>query len=431
MNPAIDHFRKKFEPGILILLLLLSTGLNAPSTVKTAANALIYLAVPFLVICERKRIIPALIADIPLLILTIYTAASSIWSATPDTTLILVRALILRTLLGIYLAVQYSPKEQLQILNWVFGIAAVLSIGLSGRQGSAWTGFFGQKNELARIMAVGALLCVSSVVANRKRWRYAAALFGLSVLLLMLSQGRSSLVIFLLALTGTPILYWLLGQSYKVWGATLPAGLALLGTSTALIVNNYEFIIVELLNKPLDLNGRIPLWTYLISRGVEKLWLGYGYGAFYNIPDEVYGVVLHTWYGSLSSLRAILLTSGMANTHSHSGFLDLFLGLGLVGLLLFLLSFITILFRLFKLFRSPHHRNDTYWMLSFLIFMVLLNSTITGTILHPKHLFWIMYVMVGFSSAIQVQQLEKRKNDTAVHHLEYDAVLLSENKEFR
>jgi O-antigen ligase len=73
------------------------------------------------------------------------------------------------------------------------------------------------------------------------------------------------------------------------------------------------------------LNGRTPLWEQMIVYASQRPWLGYGFGAFWT-PDQLQAVwrVL-TWKPPIG----------------HNGFLDEILGTGVVGLVLFLLAWLT------------------------------------------------------------------------------------------
>jgi hypothetical protein len=54
--------------------------------------------------------------------------ASAIWTVAPDITLRRSLLLLGTTLFGIYLAMRYSLREQLQLLSWALGLVILLSI---------------------------------------------------------------------------------------------------------------------------------------------------------------------------------------------------------------------------------------------------------------------------------------------------------------
>lgn len=103
---------------------------------------------------------------------------SIVWSDAPSVSIRQSVALMGTTLFGIYLATRYRLKEQLHLLGWVFGIAAVLSLifaialpsyGL--QNGQSWQGIYHHKNLLGRIMALGVVTFLLNAQAQRSyRW---------------------------------------------------------------------------------------------------------------------------------------------------------------------------------------------------------------------------------------------------------------------
>lgn len=408
MKISLNFFRQKVEPVIVVFLLLLSTGVEAPGPLKQLTTLLLYTLVPLLALSQWKKIAYAFTKNIPLLLLTLLAMLSILWSTVPNVSGILARALLVRTLFAAYLGTRYSPKELLKLLLWTFGMAVCLSFVFNGNNGGDKTGIFAQKNEFARVMAVAALLFTNFTISDPKhRYRY-LLLLALSILLLLISKGKSSLVVFLLSSSLLP-LYWFIKQNYKLQVVLgIFSGIIVVATVIASIVN-FEFIVVDLLQKPIDLNGRTPIWTYFIERGMEKAWLGYGYGAFFNDPNERVGIALYTWYGSgITSVGDVARAPGLSNAHAHSGILDLFLSLGFVGLIFFGITTAVLFFRLLRLLGATRSL-EALWMLQFLTFMVALNSTITGTILHQKHLFWLLFIAISISSGIQIDRLNRSR----------------------
>lgn len=239
---------KKLEEGFTVLVLLLSTGalltlrgVQPESGVVTSATQEgdsvarliwvgVYIVVFLLIAARWKRYayvdlrdkLPLLLMGLLLLILVGLPLVSILWSAAPDVTLRRGIALLGTTIIGVYLAVRYSLREQLRLLAKALGIVALLSLlfalalpsyGISsGEHEGAWKGVFDHKNTLGSYMAFSAVVFLLLGVRSRRYHRIMwASFFGLSVGLLILSDAKTALVAFFALLVLLPagnILRW-------------------------------------------------------------------------------------------------------------------------------------------------------------------------------------------------------------------------------
>ena len=71
-----------------------------------------------------------------------------------------------------------------------------------------------------------------------------------------------------------------------------------------------------------SLSNRAPLWQELMESAAARPWLGYGYGAFWTAPR----------------LNRVSLDQGWIVPHAHNTYLDEKLGLGTVGMLLYVVA---------------------------------------------------------------------------------------------
>jgi hypothetical protein len=125
---STNQLVRRIGLGIIVLLILFTTEVDVPPSVNKFVSALSYI-IPGLVLSQWKKIIYVLTRsiNIPIIILTIFAVSSVIWSTVPSATLICSRSLLRTTAFGVYLATRFSPKDQMRLLAWVFGIAAVSS----------------------------------------------------------------------------------------------------------------------------------------------------------------------------------------------------------------------------------------------------------------------------------------------------------------
>jgi O-antigen ligase len=400
------YLGKKIEPGITLLLILFYADVSFSSIVSKALAAGAYIIIPILIIGQRKRFIYVATRDILLIFTTLTAVLSFIWSTAPEATLINIRALLLITLFGVYLATRYSPKDLMHLMLWMSGIAVFFSIVFSlsvADYGThivngelSWRGIFKHKNYLALRMAFAAITFLIFSLDNRRlRW-LALTGTGISFVVLLLTNSKSSLSLFVLSLLLIPLYNLFKFSNYKLQAFLLVTVVLVFGSAATGVFSNLQFLVVDLMGKDLGGNGRDELWSYLITRGLERPWLGYGYAGFWNNLTEVYGVAANTWF------QALELGSG----HAHSGFVDLFLQLGWLGSSLVMLSFLTVIIRLVNLL-SLTKKIEYFWMLQFVILMFGSNFSVAASFLGNRHIFWILYIATALSSAIQYSRISK------------------------
>ncbi|MBC1239399.1 O-antigen ligase [Nostoc sp. 2RC] len=326
---------------------------------------------------------------------------SIFWSDVPSFTLEKLKGLLRSTLFGVYLAAYYKPKDLMQLLAWIFGILAVLNLVVTLAMPSygitmindefSWKGLSAHKQYLGRIMLQGAILFLLLANTNKKfRWIMWLGC-SLTVVLIVLSKSKTAwvgLAISLLILptfTIAKLFHKSRAIIYLIVVLSL-GSLAILAFDNQQSINSaWETIIVDVLNKSPDLNGRVPVWNLAIESGLKRPWLGYGYQAFWETSE---GAAIRnvTWARNTLS----------GNFHSHNGYIELFLQLGFIGLLLFSINFFTLLVRLMNLIFSTRSITS-FWMLEYVILMFLFNYTDLLTFISP-HTLWSVYIAINLST---------------------------------
>jgi O-antigen ligase len=361
-----------------------------------------------LIIWRWKRFAYFATRDLPLLLLVGMAMASVFWSAAPDVTSIETKAILRATLLGVYLATRFSIKEQIQLLAWALGIGAVLSLLVAlaipsygihsmGEEGmiGAWKGIFDVKNRFASIMMLASgLFLVLALNSPRKRGLF-WSLFGLAAVLLFLSKGKTAYSVFLMSLCLLPLQKFV-KQQYKLRVFLLLTALLVGGTATVLILSNLEFIVVDTLGKNMELNGRLPIWTLIFDKILERPWFGYGMSGFWTSDEALY--VLYNSWADLS------LESGV-RFNAHSGYLELCLALGFLGFLLYTLHFLTLFIRTVNLWITTKSM-EIFWILQTLVVLFFLNFADSISILGTGTM-WSLYVSMAISTAVQQSRIRK------------------------
>lgn len=407
MNKQLSE---KIELGISFCFCLFCMSLKLPRPIPSALALLSFIVIPLLIVSQWKKFTYVATRDIPLLLAVGIPLISVIWSTVPEQTLAHNRALLSSTAFGMYLATRYTPKEQMRLMVWLFGVYVLLNLvtplvfpsyGMASNDGLSWQGIAGHKNGLAAAMAVATMLFLDLGVYGYKYRRIFFLGAAIAFTILILSNGKGALASFMALLPLLPF-YKIAQQNYKL--RTFFSVFALLITLVIIIITlaNMEFIVVDLLGKDMEFTGRIPLWNYLIQRGMERPWLGYGYGAFWTNPTETLRIALNvSWMSSIAS---------GVKAHAHSAYIDLFLQLGWIGASLMTLSFLTMLFRTILLLGLTR-QIEYFWMLQLLLFMAIGNiANNAGEFLAYRSLYWVLYVSSACSTAVQLKRILKTGN---------------------
>lgn len=391
------------EKGFCVISLLFFTdailpslneirGMNIAPIKLVLANGISLISI-LLVVIGHKKVIAIVIREKWLWLLLGIALASTFWSDVPGTTLRGSVFLGQITMFGVYFAARYSLREQLKLLAVTFSVVVLLSIAIAlalpdygvmtfqegGFHQGAWRGIYIHKNGLGRMMVLSALVFLLSVNSSRKYRSIAWAGFGLSIALLVLSTSKTALAILFTSIALLPF--------YKAlrWRSSLAICLAIAtifigGSVAVLLVSNAEAIL-GVFGRDLTLTGRTDLWAAVLDKIGERPWLGYGYGGFWR-----------SWEGESAQVLSIVR---WAAPHSHNGFLDLCLDLGLLGLLTFAFSFLAVCWRSIICLRSIR-TSEGLLPIGYLTFLLLANLT-ESSLLRQNSL-WILFIAIAFST---------------------------------
>jgi O-antigen ligase len=180
-----------------------------------------------------------------------------------------------------------------------------------------WRGSFGHKNAAAPMMVM--LLFIGIYIARMGALLSGAAIIGFAGLFLLNSGGKSALAlcIAVLLLTGLiSVIKWFWLRAVVCLTPLLALNLLSVGTVMSDGLEN----IANMLPFDTTFTGRTDIWTFAFQALQERLSTGYGFAAF---------------WGS-SSIRDLPEGKEWAEfaSHSHNGYLDTALAMGLPGLLL-------------------------------------------------------------------------------------------------
>lgn len=370
---------------------------------------------------KYTKITAILLRNIHISLLVGLTAISAIWSELPYQTISRSVALVGTTIFGIYLANRYTLKQQLILLRNTFLTIVLLSIafvivlpqyGIMGAlHAGAWRGIYTHKNELGRLMSLGAIVflmqsrqegeikiiglkirsigtlkqCVPIGTRRDSFLQSTLTLLGLGAAIAMILLSRSSGGIVNLTIMAIALAMFKISQLRLDLKFFSTMGSIVLFLIIAVIVFPNPELIFASIGKSSDLTGRGDLWNVLLDLLSSRLLLGFGYGVFW----ESYGAI-------------VTLAVGWDVPHAHNGFLDLTLGVGLLGLILFSISYLSTFAKSLARFQSSQS-DESIYPLIILIYIVISNVSETGLFSY-NNIYWLLFVTVSHSMILSTKK---------------------------
>lgn len=396
---------ERLELVVTIFWLLYFMDVKVPPPLPASIiNSLSYPFIAILLVLHWRQIFYVATRNIPLLIFVSVALFSLVWSADFNSTLNINRGLVRTFIFGGYFATRYSLKEQMKILAWVIGIAAVLSLMVCiaipsyGIGEDGWQGIFSYKNFMGRSMVLGAVLfLILTFDKNRKSW-LSWTQFSFVILLSLLSQSSTSIMLLILLLAQMP-LYGLVKQQYRLRVILLSLVSILFGIVIMLIVANQELILVDVLGEGTTFNGRTPIWSLLIDTvSKSRPWLGYGYGAFWTSDGGVH-VILNTWASDLIIPESF---------NAHSVYLEIFANLGMLGVILYGIVYLTNFFQATILLLSSR-KVEIFWLFQLLLFETLASLADVGLGISATNFYGVISMSACMSISLEYQRLVKKQ----------------------
>ena len=305
-----------------------------------------------------------------------------------------------------YIGITYTIKIIIRKLCWFFVITASLSYGLAlifPAMGThigypffgAWRGLYIHKNFLGAQMALGTIIFLLNILSIENRLFIRLSGFCLYLLtagLVYLSRSATGIIVFIILNAGL-----LLASAWVKWKNRLQRihylGLGILFTATILLVLTNLNFVFGLLNRNTTLTGRLPLWSFLINSGISKHPLfGTGFGA--------------TWASDQFRL-ATQVASGWeyAPITAHNGLIELFLSLGLVGVILLIAIVVLSFFRVTR-YALKEQTIISFFPMLVMIFVITTNIS-ESFILELESFAWFLMVYALFSTTRPSQRMQQ------------------------
>jgi O-antigen ligase len=340
-------------------------------------------------------------------------------------------------LFGVYLAIRYNTRQQLQLLTVAFLLiilsSFIVALGaphigiMHGVHEGIWRGVFLHKNGLGSCMVLAGIVAILlTMEVSKYRWIFHLG-FWLALILLCLACSKSALLSWIILFLSLGVYFarssrpkmaviaslsvtlavcsFTLQYKYKVMPPIL---LAQITTSIASqgfghyakwenIVSDFEAVQRGApIAAHLDTGGgRLRLWGHLSKKIQDRPWLGYGVGGF--------------WRGMHGPSADIWKLEPWRPTHAHNGFIDVWLDLGAIGLSVILLSITTAIFCSITTSVNHYLVSDLLFPLAIISGLCLLKIG-EGGLLGANSLTWILFV----AAVINVQMRLRRSGERSV-----------------
>jgi exopolysaccharide production protein ExoQ len=249
-----------------------------------------------------------------------------------------------------------------------------------GRQ--MWIGVTGHKNQLGQLCAICGVFLLRRLL---KKWPRIdlldALLFLLTVYLIIGSDSETALIIFSLGALLVAFQFLLKGDTRKFRRGIVFCiifVLALQGVLIAFLDTSITDLFLSSTGRDASFTGRVPLWQELIRIGSQRPILGSGYGSFWS-STAIYDLWEKVRWTPVSS---------------HNGYIDIFMNLGLVGLL----SLFVLLFHAYRNISRSIETDKEFGNLIFIFFIVILVQNITESTLSIANSF--LWILILISSVV-------------------------------
>ena len=400
---AIDLNRELFSASIVSLTRWIGYGI-----------------VFLLLLIKPKRHFRFLVSNKLLLALIVFAIISVTWSLFPSSTISNLRSLIKSYLFAVCFVSMYSLREQIRLIQLPLFAGAIASafvallmpgIGttMSDTHSVAWQGIYGHKQALGMIMLLCSSTFIPFIFKSKSKTGFYLNSLGLLFCLSIsyFSNSKTSIIGILILVLSLPF-YILLSYSYNLGQKIRSLFFIIFGFGAlvlvTLILSNYETILIDILGKGTDINGRVPLWSLCIVEGMKKPILGYGYYGFWS-SDAGISVAYRTSWISAALYNPLFWSPGkIFSWHAHNGLLEVFLNLGLVGLTLLLLSVghtsAKILSKLkVNQLSTSYYSPEVHWMFLLLLLTFMTNVTEVN-FLKSNDILWLSYMCAAINLSV-------------------------------
>jgi exopolysaccharide production protein ExoQ len=324
--------------------------------------------------------------NFPLVLLYIVASFSVFWSTDPEATL---RAALLgvgtTTVIAMYVGREVKTSDLLNFSKWIFGAVVLLAFVMPGAHEKGLASVWGHPNKMGILASLSAVSWYLNLAGNRQNKLLSLMFIGLSLLVLSRTNSAGGLLICLLFIAVTIYLERKTSFDSKFSvdyrAVFLAALLMVISIFSALVLLVFRVgDLVSLLGRDMTFTGRTYLWPSVIEAIQQKLYLGYGLNGFWQ------------FWRDRDNPALVIDTPGLwVAPNAHNGFLDLTLELGLVGLILFVVSYLVTLRQVLK-YLGASKKTEVILLVVIMLLIPMMN--LMETELFGANYIWFYYILI-------------------------------------
>jgi exopolysaccharide production protein ExoQ len=250
---------------------------------------------------------------------------SCAWSAEPSHSIVSGAVILVLTLFAIYVSSELSFQRQFELLIFVGAAVLPISIALAvlvpsvGADSTAWRGILVSKQNCSAVCTLLLITALHWTCRGVYQKCFRVTYILMCVLLIVMSQSRTGWLLALVAFFLTAAVWILQRMPRKQVLATV-----LLACSVTPIVSYgiyiYSRSILTFMGKDPTLSERTVIWAAVWQAILQHPILGYGFASF--------------WSGLYGPSQNVTLVAGWGLAQAQDGFLDVWLGTGVIGVAL-------------------------------------------------------------------------------------------------
>jgi exopolysaccharide production protein ExoQ len=322
----------------------------------------------------------------PILALCLLALLSAFWSDDPALVVRRTGSVFAATMFGIYLVARGDLGDLVALVVKVYAFAVAGSFAVAVLMPNlvmstnetyvhAWRGAFTDKNQLGLACGLGIIFSIYALW-NRYGPR-PLALFTLAgcLVLLKLSESKTPIVVMMAVAYGAVVC----GALRRRTGAGALIGFALivlgLAAVTALAVDPVSAL--EALGRDPTFTNRTPLWRLAWYFIQMRPWLGYGYDAFWRLDGPEANIIWQKveWQAP----------------HAHDAWLEMMLGMGIVGISLVILVWLVLFSRFARVATAAGARHAVFC--TALTLGVMLENMTEYAFFRRGEILWLLFVV--------------------------------------
>jgi len=365
----------------------------------------------------------------PFALLVFWMGFSVLWSQYRPQTLLSFSLQVASVLFALFLANQFGWRQLLNILSNTVRFILVASLlfeiyaALTGPvepifpnyegdppapaylwsqanlfEGERIQGIVGNANLLAFVAVLGLLLFLIEFIVTAGNKLVPALSFGLALVLAVLAQSAGMFFAAMLVSFAAAVAIVAEGKLPFIRHRIYRIALLMLG-GIAVLIAIFRVEIFDFLGKSPDASGRFDIWQTVFGLVIEKPIEGWGWIGY--------------WIPGIEPWEGLVVINGVPMYQAHNALLDVWVQLGVVGLVAMIWLLIQSFIRLWRI--AVRHTSPLY-LYPLFIFLVITAQSITESRLLIE-ISWVLLVLVSVKSREGFSDLEPMGTSTKLSKL--------------